>query len=217
MSCAVGQACLHSSKIRYLFHGIDYLRHRRRALAKLIYTAITSLDGYVADEFDKFDWAVPSEAVHNYINELERPIGSYLYGRRLYEVMVGWETVHAESDQPPYIRDYATIWQTAEKTVYSKSMERVSSSRTRIERDFDPDKIRMMKETSVRNLSIGGPNIAAQAIKAGLVDEYHFFVTPILVGGGKQCLPEKVRLKLELLDECRFDNGMVHIHYATVK
>ncbi len=186
-------------------------------MAKLIYAAITSLDGYVADEFDKFDWAVPSEAVHMYINELERPIGSYLYGRRLYQVMVGWETVQSNSDQPPYIRDFAKIWRTADKIVYSKSMERVSSSRTRIERDFNPDQISMMKETSVRDLSVGGPNIAAQAIRAGLVDEYHFFVTPILVGAGKPSLPEKVRLKLELLDECRFDNGMVHLHYATVR
>jgi dihydrofolate reductase len=186
-------------------------------MAKLIYTAIMSLDGYVADKSDNFDWAVPDEVVHTFVNDMERPIGTYLYGRRLYEVMVGWETVDAQSDQPPYILDYAKIWQAASKILFSKTLETVSSSHTRIERDFDPDIVRKMKETSRRDLSVGGPNIAAQAIKAGLIDEYHFFVTPILIGTGKRFFPDEVQLKLKLLDECRFGNGMVHLHYGTGK
>ena len=186
-------------------------------MARLICTSIMSLDGYIADESDNFDWAVPDEAVHAFINDLERPIGTYLYGRRLYEVMVGWETVQSHAVQPPYVLDYAKIWQAADKIVFSKTLESASSSRTRIERDFDPDEIRKMKETSKRDLSVGGPNIAAQAIKAGLVDEYHFFVTPVLIGGGKRFFPDNIRLTLKLLDECRFGNGMIHLHYGTGK
>ena len=184
-------------------------------MAKLIYSAITSLDGYVADVDGNFEWAVPDDEVHAFINDLERPVGTYLYGRRMYETMVGWESVHTLADQPPFMRDFAQIWQAADKIVYSKTLEAVSSARTRIERDFDPEAIRQMKARAGRSIIVGGPELAAQAIKAGLVDEWHLFVAPIVVGGGKQSLPNNIRLKLELLDERRFDNGMVHLHYRT--
>ena len=184
-------------------------------MAKLIYSAITSLDGYVADEDRNFDWAAPDEEVHSVVNDLERPIGTYLYGRRMYEVMVYWETAHTVADQPPFIQDFAEIWQAADKIVYSKTLEVVASARTRIERDFDPEAVRQMKASAGRDITVGGPDLAAQAIKAGLVDEYHLFVAPIVVGGGNQSLPNNVRLKLELLDERRFGNGMVHLHYQT--
>jgi dihydrofolate reductase len=181
-------------------------------VAKLIYSAITSLDGYVADEERKFDWAEPDEDVHRFVNELERSVGTYLYGRRMYEVMVAWETV---ADQPPVIQDYAGIWRAAYKIVYSKSLETVSSARTRLERDFDPVAIRQLKTQAGRDISVSGPDLAAQAIKAGLVDEFHLFLTPILVGGGKRSLPDNVPMKLELLDQRRFGNGVVHLHYRT--
>jgi dihydrofolate reductase len=184
-------------------------------VAKLIYTAITSLDGYIEDAEGSFDWAAPDEEVHKFVNDLERPIGTYLYGRRMYEVMVYWESAHTVAGQARFIQDYAEIWQAADKIVYSKALETVSSARTRIERDFNPETVRQMKEQAVRDLSVGGPDLAAQAIKAGLVDEYHLFVTPVLVGGGKQALPNNVRLKLGLLDEHRFGNGVVHLHYGT--
>jgi dihydrofolate reductase len=184
-------------------------------MAKLIYSAITSLDGYVADENGNFDWAAPDEEVHRFVNDLERPIGTYLYGRRIYETMVYWETAHTLPDQPPFIQDFAGIWQAADKIVYSKTLDTPSSARTRIERDFDPDAVRRMKASAERDISVGGPDFAAQAIKAGLVDEYHLFLTPIIVGGGKQSLPDNVRLELELLDERRFGNGVVHLHYRT--
>jgi dihydrofolate reductase len=184
-------------------------------MAKLIYSAITSLDGYVADENGNFDWAAPDEEAHRFVNDLERPIGTYLYGRRIYETMVYWETAHTLPDQPPFIQDFAGIWQAADKIVYSKTLDTPSSARTRIERDFDPDAVRRMKASAERDFSVGGPDLAAQAIKAGLVDEYHLFLTPIIVGGGKQSLPDNVRLELELLDERRFGNGVVHLHYRT--
>jgi dihydrofolate reductase len=182
-------------------------------MGKLIYSAITSLDGYVADEDGKFDWAAPNEEVHSFVNDLERPVGTYLYGRAMYEVMVAWETMDRIPDQPPVVQDYAEIWQAADKIVYSRTLETVSSARTRIERDFDPEAVRQMKAQAGRDITVGGPGLAAQAIKAGLVDEYHLFLTPIMVGGGKQSLPDDVRLKLELLDERRFGNGVVHLHY----
>ncbi len=184
-------------------------------MAKLIYSAITSLDGYVADEDGTFDWAAPDEVVHNFVNDLERPVGTYLYGRRMYEVMVYWEIAHTLADQPPFILEFAEIWQAADKVVYSKTLETVSSDRTRIERDFDPDAVRQMKARAGRDMTVGGPDLAAQAIAAGLVDECHLFVAPIVVGGGTSALPDNVRLKLELLDERRFGNGVVHLHYRT--
>jgi dihydrofolate reductase len=184
-------------------------------MAKLIYLAITSLDGYIADEDGNFDWAAPDEEVHTFVNDLARPVGTYLYGRRMYETMVAWETMDSRPDQTPFARDFARIWQATEKIVYSKMLEQASSARTRIERDFDPDAIRQMKAQAGSDIAVGGPALAAQAIKAGLVDEYQLFVAPIVVGGGKQSLPNDVRVKLELLDERRFGNGMVYLHYRT--
>jgi dihydrofolate reductase len=182
-------------------------------VSKLIYSAIASLDGYVADADGNFDWAVPDEEVHTFINDLERPVGTYLYGRRMYETMVGWETDPTLADQSPVMRDFAEIWQAADKIVYSKTLEAVSTARTRIERDFDPEAVRQMKALAGRDLIVGGPELAAQAIKAGLVDEYHLFVVPIVVGGGKRSLPNDVRFQLELVDERRFGNGMVYLKY----
>jgi len=183
-------------------------------LAKLICTAITSLDGYVADEAGSFDWSVPDEEVHAFINDLERPIGTYLYGRRLYEVMVAWETIDTGPDQEPVMRDFAAVWRAAEKVVYSRTLETVTSARTRIERVFDPDKVRRMKATAGRDITVGGPELAAQALEAGLVDECQVFVSPMVVGGGKQFLPDGLRVKLELLDERRFGNGVVYLRYG---
>jgi dihydrofolate reductase len=182
-------------------------------MAKLTYTAITSLDGYIEDEHGKFDWAVPDEEVHAYVNDLERSIGTYLYGRRMYEVMIGWETDPTLAEQSPVMRDFAELWQAADKVVYSKTLGAASTARTRIERDFDPDAVRQMKASAVRDITVGGPGLAAHAFRAGLVDECHLFVTPIVVGGGKRSLPDHVRLELELLDERRFGNGMVHLNY----
>ena len=184
-------------------------------MAKLIYSAITSLDGYVADEDGRFDWAAPDEEVHRFVNDLERPVGAYLYGRRMYEVMVFWETAHTLADQPPFIQDFAEIWQAADKIVYSKTLDAVSSARTRIERDFDPEAVRQLKGSAGRDITVGGPDLAAQAIKAGLVDEYHLFLTPVVVGGGNNALPDNVRLELELLGERRFGNGVVYLHYRS--
>ena len=184
-------------------------------MAKLIYSAITSLDGYVADEDGNFDWSAPDEDVHAFVNDLERSVGTHLYGRRLYEVMVFWETAHTLPDQSPAIDDYAEIWQSADKIVYSKTLETVSSSKTRIERDFDPEAVRQMKGAAEGDISIGGPTLAAQAIKSGLVDEYHLFLTPFVVGGGTRSLPGGVRLDLDLLGERRFANGVVYLHYGT--
>ncbi len=160
-------------------------------MAKLIYSAIASLDGYVADEDGNFDWAAPDEEVHSFINDLERPIGTYLYGRRMYDVMVYWETADTVADQPPVGQDFAEIWQAADKVVYSKTLEDVSSARTRIERDFDAEAIRQLKATAERDLTVGGPELAAQAIKAGLVDEYQLFLTPVMVGGGRDEMPSR--------------------------
>jgi dihydrofolate reductase len=182
-------------------------------MAKLVYSAITSLDGYVADENGAFDWAAPDEEVHAFVNDLERPVGTYLYGRRMYEVMAGWENADTLADQPPLLQDFAEIWQSADKIVYSKTLEKVSSAKTRIEREFDPDAVKQLKARAVRDISVGGPELAGQAIAAGLVDECHLFLTPVLVGGGTQSLPDGVRLELELLDERRFGNGVVHLHY----
>jgi dihydrofolate reductase len=181
-------------------------------MAKLIYSAIASLDGYVADEEGKFDWAEPDEEVHTFVNDLERPVGTYLYGRRLYEVMVAWEALDT-ADQPPVMRDFAQIWQAADKVVYSKTLEKATTARTRIERDFDPVAVGQMKMAAERDLMVGGPDLGSQAIAAGLVDEFHLFLTPIVVGGGKQSLPDGVRVGLELLDERRFGNGVVYLNY----
>jgi dihydrofolate reductase len=182
-------------------------------MARLIYSAITSLDGYVADEEGTFDWAAPDEEVHAFINDLERPIGTYLYGRRMYDTMVYWETAHTLAGQPEVFRDFTEIWQAADKVVYSRTLETVSSARTRIERAFDPETIRRMKARAGRDIMVGGPNLAAQAIRAGLVDELQLFLTLIVVGGGRRSLPTNIRLNLELLDERRFGSGVVYLRY----
>ena len=182
-------------------------------MAKLIYSAITSLDGYIADKDGDFHWAEPDEEVHAFVNDLERPVGTYLFGRRMYETMVYWETAHTLADQQPVERDFAQLWQAADKIVYSRTLETVSSERTRIERHFDPEAVRQMKATVERDIAVGGAHLAGQAMRAGLVDECHLFVAPVLVGGGTSAFPDDVRRQLELLDERRFGNGMVHLFY----
>jgi dihydrofolate reductase len=189
------------------------MRKGEFTMAKLIYSAITSLDGYIADEDGNFDWAAPNEEVHTFINELERPVGTYLYGRRMYDVMVPWDNSDMFADRPSFERDFAKIWQAADKIVYSKTLQTASSARTRIERDFDPEAIRQMKASAGRDITVGGPDLAAQALKAGVVDELDLFVVPVVVGGGTQALPDHVRLRLELLDERRFGSGVVYLHY----
>ena len=183
-------------------------------MAKLIYTAITSLDGYVADTAGNFDWSAPDDEVHTFVNDLERSVGTYLYGRKLYDVMVAWETMHHGDDNlPAVMRDYTAIWQAADKIVYSSSLAEPRSRRTRIERSFDADAVRALKETASGHLSIGGPHLAAQALAAGLVDEVQLFVSPVVVGGGTNFLPGEVRLELELKDEYAFRNGVVYLGY----
>jgi dihydrofolate reductase len=185
-------------------------------VAKLIYSTIASLDGYIEDEDGSFDWAVPDEEVHAFINDLVRPVGTYLYGRRMYEMMVGWETDPSLAEHSPLMRDFAEIWQAADKVAYSKTLETVSTSKTRIERDFDPEAVRRMKASAGRDIFVSGPDLAAHAFKAGLVDECHLFLAPIVVGGGKRSLPDDVRMKLELLEERRFEGGMVYLRYRVV-
>jgi dihydrofolate reductase len=167
----------------------------------------------VADEDGNFDWSAPDEEVHRFVNDLERQVGTYLYGRRTYEVMVAWEPPAAFAGGSPATQDYAEIWRAADKVVYSRTLESVSSARTRIERDFDPESVREMKAAAGHDISVGGPDLAAQALRAGLVDECHLFLSPIVVGGGKRALPDNLHLELELLDERRFGNGVVHLHY----
>lgn len=184
-------------------------------MGKLLYLAITSLDGYIEDESGRFDWAEPDEEAHTFVNDLERSVGTHLYGRRLYDTMVYWETAHTVADLAPYALEYAEIWQAAEKVVYSRTLEAASSARTRIERDFDPDAIRELKAAGESDLSVGGAELAAQALRAGLVDEIQLLVAPAVVGGGKRALPDSVHVKLELLDERCFGNGMVFLRYRT--
>lgn len=183
-------------------------------MGKLRYTAITSLDGYTADAQGSFDWAAPDEAVHLYVNDLERDIGTYLYGRRMYEVMRYWETAPTGDDQPRYLADYARIWQGTDKIVYSRTLEDVSTARSKLEQAFDPDAVRAMKDASDRDLSIGGPGLAVSALRAGLVDQIGRIVVPAVVGGGTAFLPDDLRLDLELLDEHRFPNGAVYLAYG---
>jgi dihydrofolate reductase len=183
-------------------------------MAKVIYSGIMSLDGYVADQAGKFDWGVPDTEVHTAINDLTRSVGTFLLGRRMYEVLVAWESMDV-ADQPTVIKDFARIWRAANKVVYSRTLETAPSVNTRIERIFHPDEVRRMKATAERDISVGGPNLAAHAITAGLVDEYHLFVNPIVVGGGTSYLPNDTRVGLELLDERRFSNGVVLLRYAT--
>jgi dihydrofolate reductase len=183
-------------------------------MANLIYSAITSLDGYVADEQGNFDWSMPDAEVHSVVNDQERAIGTYLYGRRMYDVMAVWETMETEGE-PDVMRDYAEIWRAADKIVYSRTLDDVHTPRTRLAREFDPAAVRAIKETSDTDISIGGPHLAAEAIRAGLVDELHLFVSPVVVGGGNAALPDGVRWELELTGERRFGNGVVHLSYRT--
>jgi len=179
-------------------------------MSKLIYSPIASLDGYVADEDGKWDWSMPDEAVHAFVNDLARPVGTWLLGRRMYDVLAVWETM---DDEQPEIRDFAEIWRSTDKVVYSRTLPEPSTARTRIERQFDPGAVRRMKDESARDLSVGGPEIAAEALRAGLVDEIQLFLSPIVVGGGNAALPNDVRVPLELLDERRFGNGVVYLRY----
>jgi len=181
-------------------------------MGRLVYTGITSLDGYIADAKGNFDWSEPDEEVHAFINDLERPIGTYLYGRRLYEVMRVWQTMTGEGE-PPQIADYAELWRAADKIVFSNSLTEVSTPKTRLEHGFDPGSIRDLKQSSESDLSIGGPRLAGFAITAGLVDEFGLFVNPVIVGGGTKYLPDHVRVDLELVDEHRFGNGVVYLSY----
>jgi dihydrofolate reductase len=185
-------------------------------MAKLIYSAIASLDLYVADEQGKWDWAFPDEEVHAFVNDLEQRFGTYLYGRRMYETMVFWENPPELPAQPHVEQEFAGIWQNADKIVYSKTLQTVSSAKTLIEREFDPEAIRQLKAKAGADLGVGGAALAAQAIQAGLVDEYQLFLVPVVVGGGKLSLPRNgVRVNLELLDQRRFRNGTVYLHYRT--
>ena len=195
--------------------GTSRILRKAITMAKLIFSAITSLDGYIEDEEGNFDWGAPDEEVHSFVNDLERPVGTYLYGRRMYESMVYWETVKVQADQPPCIRDFRELWQAAEKIVYSKSLKSVSSANTRLESEFDPRVIQQMKAAYEHDITVSGPNLAAQAFNAGLVDECQLFLTPVVVGGGKPALPNNLRLELELLSERRFRSGVVFLRYRT--
>jgi dihydrofolate reductase len=183
-------------------------------MKRLIYSFIASLDGYVEDAGGRFDWAAPSEEAHAFINQLEASVGTYLYGRRMYETMIAWETDPALAEHSPTTRDFATIWRAAEKIVYSGTLTEAPTRRTRIERRFDADEVRALKARAGSDLAVGGAELAGHAFAAGLVDEFHAFLVPAVVGGGKRALPDDVRLDLELTDQRRFDSGMVYLRYA---
>jgi len=183
-------------------------------LARLIYSAIASLDGYTADAEGKFDWAAPDAELHAFVNDLERDVGTHLYGRRMYETMAVWQRMDV-SAEPDVMRDYAGIWRDADKVVYSRTLAAASTPRTRIERDFDPEAVRRMKETAGRDLSVGGPGLAAHALRAGIVDEIQLFLVPVVVGGGTRALPDALRVDLDLLDERRFAGGAVYLRYQS--
>lgn len=182
-------------------------------MAKLIYSAIASLDGYVEDEHGGFEWAAPDEEVHAFVNDLERPVGVHLYGRRMYETMLFWETVDTGSDQSAAVRDFAHIWRAAEKVVYSRTLQTVAGARTTIARELDVDAVRRLKESSESDISIGGAELAGQAMTAGLVDELHLLLVPVIIGGGKRALPINFHAPLQLTAERRFHSGVVHLHY----
>jgi dihydrofolate reductase len=179
----------------------------------LSYLAIASVDGYIEDESGEFGWAAPSDEVHAFVNDLERSVGTYLYGRGMYETMVAWETWPGEEEASPVTRDFAEIWRAADKVVYSSTLEAPKTARTRIEHDFDPDAVRSLKGSSAADIGIGGAELAAHAFRAGLVDECHLFLVPAIVGGGKRALPDGIRMDLELLDERSFENGTVFLRY----
>src|SRR5262249_4762984 len=183
-------------------------------MAKLIYSVLMSLDGYIADKNGNFEWAEPDEEVHSFVNELAHPVGTYLYGRRMYEVMAVWQTLPTH-DQPSCIADFANIWRAADKVVYSKTLKIASTPRTRIEQHFEPEAVQRIKASAARDLAVSGPTLAAHAFSAGLVDVCHLFIAPIIVGDGKRAFPSGIRLELELQDERRFRNGMVYLHYRS--
>ena len=182
-------------------------------MGRLVYAAIASLDGYVADEDGNFDWCAPDEEVHAFVNELQRTVGTQLLGRRMYDVLAVWESIDTGPEQARVIRDYAELWRATDKVVYSRTLESVPTARTRLERDFDPEAVRVLKAGADRELTVGGPGLAEQALRAGLVDEVHLFLSPVVVGGGTRALPDGVRLDLALVDEHRFGNGVVHLGY----
>ncbi len=179
-------------------------------MARLIYSAITSLDGYVADEQGRWDWSEPDDAVHAFVNDLARPLGTWLLGRRMYEVLAAWETI---DDEHPAMRDFAEIWRSTDKVVYSRTLEAASTARTRVEREFDPEAVSRMQADSQRDLCIAGPQLASHAFRAGLIDEIQLYLSPIIVGAGNPALPDGVKVPLELVDERRFDNAVVHLRY----
>jgi len=183
-------------------------------MAKLIYATPTSLDGYIADD-GNFEWAEPDDEVFGFISDVLRPIGAYLYGRRTYETMAVWETPDIIPGLKPFMLDFARMWQAADKIVYSKSLKTVATSKTRLERVFDSQAVQDLKAQSPHDISVGGPTLAAEAIRAGLVDEYHLFVVPVIRGGGKRVLPGEVSVNLDLLEERRSENGWVCLHYRT--
>ncbi len=186
-----------------------------RSMGKLIYSMLISLDGYIEDEHGRFGWGAPEdEEVHSYINALASSVGTYLYGRRMYETMVYWETAHTIPDQPKFVLEWARQWQAADKVVYSRTLAGQRSARTRIEREFDPDAVRRLKADAKHDVTVDGSELAAQAIRAGLVDEFQMIVCPAIVGGGKRFFPDGVRLDLELLEERRFDSGVVILRYG---
>jgi dihydrofolate reductase len=184
-------------------------------MAKLLYVMNASLDGYIADQDGNLDWGAPGEEYYSFINDLLRPVGTYLYGRRLYELMAVWETDPAAAAQSPGTREFAQLWQAAGKVVYSRTLAGAATTRTRIERGFDPEAVRQLKAAAEGDLTVGGPDLGAQAISAGLVDEVQLFVWPVVVGGGQRFLPDRVRFRLELLDERRVGNGVVYLRYRT--
>jgi dihydrofolate reductase len=183
-------------------------------IGKLIYSALASLDGFVADEQGNFDWAMPDEEVHAFVNDLERDVGTHLYGRRMYEVMKVWDSDDILEGQPAVMRDYAEIWRAADKIVFSRSLDEVETSRTRLERAFDPAAIQALKGFGEQDISIGGAELAGQALEAGLVDEIHLFLVPVAVGAGEAALAIHGHLALKLLDQRSFDNGTVHLRYG---
>jgi dihydrofolate reductase len=182
--------------------------------AKLVYGAIASLDGYVEDASGKFDWAAPDEEVHAFVNDVERPIGTYLYGRRMYETMVFWETAGLADDDPEVVRDFASLWRAADKIVFSKTLTSATTARTQTERDFDPESIRRLKQSAEADVSVGGAELAGQALAAGLVDEIQLFLVPVIVGGGKRALPADVNARLRLVTTRGFASGVVYARYA---
>lgn len=186
-------------------------------MGALIYIANTSLDGYVADEQGNFDFTEPTEEVHRFINDLVRPVGTGLYGRRMYQVMAVWEDISEWGETPGYIQDFAEIWTGTDKIVYSSTLSEPTTERTRIEPKFDPEAIQALKESSASDLTVGGAKLAGQALQAGLVDEIHLFIAPVIIGGGAPALPGDVLSQLELLGERKFGNGVVHLHYAVTK